>query len=119
VEVSREELERRLKAAAEFTAKTLAEMDSEDEQVEKVAELWEASFPPTDSEYLTVSDDQSIRAFIRRGLNALDLAQAISITMKRFSGGRDQGHYHRFRYFCGVCWRLIKEPETRKELKIC
>lgn len=68
-----------------------------------------------------MSDDfkkNSLMMFIKKGLGSEELYEAWDITMEKFSLGgnpmnnlptKGHGAEHSLKYFCGVCWRMVKE----------
>ena len=74
--------------------------------LQPVVDAWAAQVgrPPTKKE-LTAFEQ-----FHRRGLSAALLLQAVEIAMRKL-GADDPDKT--LRYFCGIAWRWVREPESR------
>lgn len=92
-----------------LNALLLEEREAENTDIEELG-LYYFQLISTRAEWVFVAQrEQSIRTFLRRMpktliLEAMDIAAAnIPATLKN--------DLHRWRYFCGVCWRMIREAE--------
>jgi hypothetical protein len=89
-------------------------MAEEREQIEEwVSELTEewatrGGEVEGDTYFYIPREEQSIRNFVKR-MPVAEIREAIDIAFARFPNGNPST---RFRFFCGVCWRKIKQKEA-------
>ncbi len=112
VQVMAETAEKR-EQLAEYSRFLMEQRAEEDAQVERLSKYWlNKELPPKKHNQYVFTDDGRIttfRTFLRRLPEALIL-EAIDIAAGRINGifGDDQ---KRWRYFCGVCWKKIRDAE--------
>lgn len=83
----------------------------EDDAIETLGVHWFHSFMDGEWVFGSSSRINSIRTFLRR-LPFERIKEAMDIAESRISVfGRDDNK--RWRYFCGVCWNMIREAEGR------
>ena len=94
-----EQWRRALAAVAEETA---ARLDADDKILDDFAEIWRQV---TDAE---MDEDwrASVHTFMSAGLTVDLIARAIKITLRK-----NLSEWQQWKYFCGVCWNLIREIE--------
>lgn len=66
-----------------------------------------------DTYYSDPRTEAALRNFCGR-LPPAEIEEAIHIAFDRFPRGKSE--YWRFKFFCGVCWRKIKNPKETKNV---
>lgn len=72
--------------------------ESEDRAIQHVRSVYE------DLNGIYAFEPESVRQFLARGLSVDDLRQAAHVV-----AGREFSGWKGWRYFCGICWRMIKD----------
>lgn len=99
---------RAIERAAEMQER---ERIAEDSYVYGFVEVWESYGGPGDAMPLPADFAQSIQTFRRAGLTGMEVERAIRSAM----AARHVPHGRVWRYFCGICWRVI---EQRREIAL-
>lgn len=102
IEERAEKLEQ-MKALADMT---IREQENLDEMVRKISDRW-VTLDGDDCLRWMVDEEiaAAIRNFLQK-LSASDVLRAVDITFTKQPKASAHG---KFRYFCGVCWRMIKK----------
>lgn len=108
-----EERKERAAQVAAFNAFLMQERDSLEDIVRELGWHWHNHFHSEAEQNHWVFGSvrvQSIKTFLKR-LAPVQIMDAIDITMAKFVsyGGRE--HAKAWRYFCGVCWGMIKQQD--------
>lgn len=116
--------DRLLSAVSQSLEDKAAEVHEREAQIRAYNEIMEASKTRKDDEAWSVAeifmahfnDDDihksrliSIKTFLGRGLNVFDVQEAMEKAVATAPWSKERA----FRYFCGICWKKIKEGNQR------
>lgn len=113
-------LSRRVKQVEEMTASEQERFDqvkaynkllackrlAEDRWYKKVEEIWVSYIEGGQGTVLVPDVARSVRMFLKR-MPAEQVIECLNVTLDRCRKSPDDMQF--FKYFCGVCWRTIKE----------
>lgn len=108
----RRERARQLKEYNDFL---IIERQAEDAAIRRLGHLWNNNFQKKkDAFVFGPGRVPSIRAFLRK-LPETEIADAIEIAFAKYPGyiGQTEEPYRTFKYFCGICWRKIKQDRPQ------
>lgn len=96
----------------EYNRFLLARRALTDELVDAIGRAWcNQGLDPSDDDFdkytLGPQRANSVRTFLKH-LTFAEIIEAVEITHARNIRGRGSNE-NRFRYFCGICWKLIKQ----------
>lgn len=107
----------RAEQLAAFNAFLAERRDAEAQAVERIGRDWfnRLADKPEDRDRFVFGSARipTARTFVRR-LPEVRILEAMDIAEARIFIHRDQSDWKRWKYFCGVCWRMIREAEEAR-----
>lgn len=81
--------------------------------IDEVYDYWTRVIGEADA-WVEIFQEQSIRMFLRRGLQVTQIREAIDSTDIKLNQKRWMKPVAAWRYFCGACWGMIRAKEGQE-----
>jgi len=109
------EAEERKAQVEAFNAFLMEAREDEARRIDELGRYWYNKFAKTPEErdcwYFAPARVRSVRTFVRR-LPMAEIFDAMDIAEERIFAIDSDEDNKRFRYFCGVCWHMIRDHEN-------